>query len=243
MVVMGVLDDGVRAEETIRAIEVWRRANRRIGIGPIGVMVRSVSGAVGSRPYGVIKVEQGAVRGLVVGFFVFALPAAGAAAIAGYVLGSIVFGLAGLVGIVPSGQTAIMTLGLTGIAALLAALLVGLLGLLVGLAVGALVGFIDGTARGFTRSEVSRSLERLDPGRWGVAVRAPVSAEPLVREELARLGSEPVIGIARPAPAGPVAPPETSAPDTPAETPVEPAAPPSAVEKVPAGRTRGGGGR
>src|SRR5881628_2002781 len=88
--VVGVFEDEVRAEQAVRALEVWRGANRRFGVGPIGVVARHLSGS-------------------------------GAAWLAAWVLASVAFGLAGLIGAVPSDQVGGMVLatalGSAGLAA------------------------------------------------------------------------------------------------------------------------------
>jgi hypothetical protein len=186
--VIGVFGDEVRAEQAARALEVWRHANRRLGIGPVAVVARHVSGTVTWRIRGVVRPRRGALVGLLTGIVLFALPAAGAAALATWVVGSLVLGLAGLVGFVSSGQAGwmvlLMTLGGAGIAAVLAAVIGAALGALVGL----VVGMIDARARGLDRSEVTRIAATLDPGGWAAAMRAQPDVRWLVGEELTRLG-------------------------------------------------------
>src|SRR5215470_11883295 len=92
VLVIGVFEDEVRAEQAVRALEVWRRANRAMGVGPIGVVARRVSGTVTWRARGVIRPRRGVVIGLLAGLVLFALPAAGAAWLAAWVLANIIFG-------------------------------------------------------------------------------------------------------------------------------------------------------
>src|SRR5215470_3536830 len=44
--VVGTFDDEVRAEQAVRALEVWRRANRGSGVTAVGVVARRASGTV-----------------------------------------------------------------------------------------------------------------------------------------------------------------------------------------------------
>jgi hypothetical protein len=191
--VVGVFEDQVRAEQAVGALEVWRRANRAAGVGPIGVVARRVSGVVTWRARGVTRLRRGALVGLVVGLVLFALPAAGAAALAAWVLGSVVLGLAGLVGAVPAGDVGgLMLVGMLASAAL-AAFLVGLVGAVIGCLVGLLVGVIDQQVRGLRRSEVGLAAAALTPGAWAAVARVRPVVEPLVRDELTRLGGAPTV--------------------------------------------------
>src|SRR5215470_1740315 len=126
VLVIGVFEDEVRAEQAVRALEVWRRANRRLGVGPIAVVARRVSGTVMWRARGVLRAGRGALLGLLAGLVLFALPAAGAAWLAAWVLASVAFGLAGLIGAVPSDQVGGLVLATSAGAAGLAAVLSGL---------------------------------------------------------------------------------------------------------------------
>jgi len=222
--VVGVFEDEVRAEQAVRALEVWRSANRRAGIGPLAVVARRVSGTVTWRARGVLRPGRGALIGLLVGVVLLALPAAGAAGLAAYVLGTIIFGLAGLVGAVPSSQVGGMVVAVTFGSAALAALFAGLVGGLLGCLVGLVVGLIDGQARGLSGSEVAQTATSLAPGAWAAVARAQAPAAPLVRDELARLGGaiavepEPLPAAAPPAAAAPAAPLEAGSPAGPASS-------------------------
>jgi hypothetical protein len=240
-IVIGVYGDEVRAEQAVRSLEVWRKANHGLGVGPIGVVGRGVSGSVTWRSWGVTRTGKAVVRGLLAGLFLFGLPAAGAAALAAWVLGSLVLGLAGLVGAVPAGSVGGLVLAAVVGAALIAGVLVGLLGAAIGCLVGLLVGVIDGQVRGLTRAEVLSTTTALSPGAWATVARAQPAAEPLVRYEMERLGAAPVVDRAslpeaQPAPepaGGPPAPlPEGSA-EAPDQT-----QDPAAEQPVPAGSRR-----
>jgi len=230
--VVGVFEDEVRAEQAARALEVWRSANGSLGLGAIGVVARRLSGSTTWRIRGVIRPGAGALRGLIVGLLLFALPAAGAAGFAAWLFGSIVFNLAGLVGAVPAGQVGNLVLALILGAAILAGVLVGLIGALIGCLVGLLVGVISEQVRGLTRTEVATTAASLRPGAWAAVARVQVPAEPLVRDELVRLGAAPVVEQVTPPPLPPAA-------ETPAEPPASPpadAAPRGPSEEpVPAG--------
>ena len=189
--VVGVFGDEVRAEQAVRALEVWRGANRRLGVGPIGVVARYVSGTVAWRARGVTRPRRGALIGLLAGLVLFALPTAGAVALAVWVLASVVFGVAGLFGAVPSDQVGGLATTVALLGAGLVGLLVGLVGALLGCLIGLLVGFIDSRARGLSRSEVAQTASALAPGAWAAVARVEPAAEPLVRDELTRLGGAP----------------------------------------------------
>jgi hypothetical protein len=191
--VVGVFEDEVRAEQAVRALEVWRRANRAAGVGPIGVVARRVSGVVTWRARGVTRLRRGALVGLLAGLVLFALPAAGAAALAAWVLGSIVLGLAGLVGAVPAGDVGGLVVLMALASAALAGLLVGLVGAVIGCLVGLLVGVIDQQVRGLPRSQVGLAAAALTPGAWAAVARVQPVVEPLVRDELRRLGAAPAV--------------------------------------------------
>jgi hypothetical protein len=212
--VVGVFEDEVRAEQAVRALEVWRGATGRLGVGPIAVVARRMSGAVTWRARGVTRPRRGALVGLLVGLALFALPAAGAAALAAWVLGSIVFGLAGLVGIVAASQVGTYLLIMVVGSVVLAGGLLGVVGAVLGCLVGLLVGLVDAQVRGLTRSEVARTATALTPGSWATVARVQVVAEPLVWDELTRLGAAPAVLrdalLARPStptPAAPASPP------------------------------------
>jgi hypothetical protein len=193
-VVVGVFEDEVRAEQAVRALEVWRSANRRVGVGPIGVVARRLSGALTWRARGVARPVRGALWGVVAGGALFALPTAGAVFLATWVLGSIAFGLGDLVGAVPAEQVGGLVLATVMGSVTLFGMLAGLVGALVGCLVGLLVCFVDRRIRGLTRSEVALTAAALHPGAWAAVARVQAAAEPLVRDELARLGATPAGG-------------------------------------------------
>jgi hypothetical protein len=197
--VIGVFDDEVRAEQAVRALEVWRRANRGGGIEAVGVMSRGVSGTVVWRARGVTRPRRCGLVGLLVGAVLFGLPAAGAAGLAGWVVASIVLGLGGLVGAVPSAAVGGLVVAVALAAGALAALLAGLAGAVIGCLVGLLVGFIDQQVRGFRRPEVAFAAAALPPGRWAAVARAQPVTEPAVRAELVRLGGVPCRPVPLPA--------------------------------------------
>jgi len=193
LLVVGVFDDEVRAMQAVEALHVWRRARRQLGIRPIAVAGRLSSGATTCRTWGVLRPRRGALIGLLAGLLLLALPAAGAAGFVGWALGSVMFGLGGLIGMVPSDQVGAMVLELTAGSAALAALLAGAVGALVGCLVGLLVGLIDSVARGLSHAESVRTLAMLDTGSWAVVARAQLPVAPAVRDELARLGAAATI--------------------------------------------------
>jgi hypothetical protein len=184
-----VFDDEVRARQAMEALHVWRRANRPLRVSPIAIAGRRSSGATSCYTRGVLRPRRGALVGLLVGLVLLALPAAGAAAVVGWAIGSVVLGLGGLVGVVPGDQVGAMVLALTAGGAVLAALLAGALGALVGCLVGLFVGLVDTTARGLSHAESTRTFAVLDAGSWAAVARAQTSSAPEVRDELARLGA------------------------------------------------------
>src|SRR5215471_14543205 len=233
-IVIGVYGDAVRAEQAVRALEVWRKANRGLGVGPIGVVGRGVSGTTTWRSWGVTRTGKAVVRGLLAGLFLFGLPAAGAAALAAWVLGSLAFGLAGLIGAVPADRVGGLVLVLMVGAAMIVGVLVGLVGAAIGCLVGLLVGVIDGQVRGLTRAEVLSTTTALSPGDWATVARVQLPAEPLVRDELARLGASQVVERASlPEPAPEPAPAE----GTPAPAEGQPPALPEGQAAAPQGES------
>jgi hypothetical protein len=231
--VIGVFGDEVRAEQAVRALEVWKSANNGVGVGPIGVVSRGVSGTTTWRSRGVTRTGRAVLRGLVVGLFLFGLPAAGAAALAAWAFGSLAFGLLGLVGVVPSGSVGGLVIAVMLGAASIAGVLVGLIGAGLGCLVGLLVGVIDGQVRGLTGAEAATTAEALPPGAWATVARVQFVAEPLVRDEMARMGAEPVLER-EPLPAAPPAP----APQQ-QELPAAPAPEGSSEGQAPAGSPEG----
>ena len=209
--VVGIFDDEVRATQAMEALHVWRRANRRLGVSPIAVAGRRSSGATSSTTRGVLRPRRGALIGLLVGLVLAALPAAGAAGTVGWAIGSVVFTLGGLIGLVPSDQVGAMVLALTVGSAVLAGVLVGIAGALVGCLVGLVVGLIDATARGLSHAESARTLAMLEAGSWATIARVQSSSAPEVRDELARLGALTTMEAS--APAAKPAAPRTITPD------------------------------
>jgi hypothetical protein len=206
LLVVGVFDDEVRAVQALESLHVWRRANRRLRMSPIAIAGRRPSGATSCRTRGVLRPRRGGLVGLLIGLVLVALPAAGAAGTVGWAVGSVLFGLGGLVGVVPTDQVGTLVLALAVGSAVLAALLTGLVGALVGGLVGLLVGVIDGAARGLSNSESARALAMLDAGSWAAVARVQPSSAPQVRDELTRLGAAATVEAAAPPPAPATAP-------------------------------------
>jgi hypothetical protein len=191
LLVVGVFDDEVRARQAQEALHVWRRANPRLGVGPIAMVGRTSSGATTSRTRGVLTPRRGVRWGAVIGVIVLALPAAGAAGLIGWLLGTLAFGVTGLVGATPGSQSGVLALVAGGGSAFAAAVLLGVVGAILGGLVGLVVGLIDTAARGMGRTETAITLAALNPGSWATMARVPPPAAPLVRQELARLGGAP----------------------------------------------------
>lgn len=216
----------MRAEQAVSALEVWRKANNGLGVGPIGVVARGVSGTTTWRSRGVTRTGRAVVRGLIIGLFLFGLPAAGAAALAAWVFGSLAFGLLGLVGVVPASNVGGLVIAVMLGAAFITGVLVGLIGAALGCLVGLVVGVIDHQVRGLTGAEAATTAEALAPGSWATVARVQLAAEPLVRDELARMGAAPVIER-EPLPAAPSTPalrqPELPEGPVPAGSPEAPA--------------------
>jgi len=154
-------------------------------------VARHLSGSVTSRERGVVHPGRGALFGALTGVVLFALPAAGAAWLATWVMASVAFGLAGLVGAVPAAQVGELVVATALGSSALAALMFGLVGAVVGCLIGLVVGLIDSRARGLSGTEVSQTMVGLGPGAWATVARVRSDAAPLVREELARLGGTP----------------------------------------------------
>src|SRR5207253_9292767 len=176
----------VRAVQAVEGLQVWRRARRELQVSPMAVAGRRSSGSTTFRTLGVLRPRRGALVGLLAGLVLLALPAAGAAGFVGWALGSVVFGLGGLIGMVPSDQVGAMVLELTAGSAALAALLAGAVGALVGCLVGLVAGLIDTAARGLSHAESARTLAMLDAGSWAAVARAQGASAGPVRDELAR---------------------------------------------------------
>jgi hypothetical protein len=237
LLVIGVVEDEVRAKQAAASLGVWRRANRQLGIGPIAIVGRRASGTTDSRTLRVLRPGPTALVGLLIGLFLFGLPAVGAAATVAWAVGSAIFGLAGLVGMVPASQVGTMVLILTIGASMLAFVLVGLFGAILGTLIGLLVGAIDSSARGISNAEVTRTVTVLAPGSWAAVARTPATVAPLVSQELERLGAASgtrPAGPDAPVPAVPEAAPAAAIPDRP---PAPAVAAPAAAgpEAAPAG--------
>lgn len=204
ILVMGTFEDEVRAEQAVRALEVWRRANRGLGLGTVGVVAHHTSGATTVRTRGVLRPGRGALAGLVIGLVLLALPAAGAAWLAVWVVASIVLALAGLVGAVPAGQAGPMALTTAAGFALLAAVLAGGVGGAIGCLLGLVAGFVDSWVRGLSGTDLTRARMSLPPGSWATVARARPEAAAVVQGELTRLGGTPAAAdghLEAPAPA------------------------------------------
>lgn len=191
LAVSRVYDDELRAEQAAQALRVWARAQRGLGVAPVAVMARKLSGATTYHPLRIARPGRAALYGLFTGLVLFGLPAAGAAWLAAWAVGNIVFGLAGLIGAVPSSQVGTLVMVASLGAALLAALVSGSIGVMLGAGIGALVGLIDSAARGFSGSERSRFCSGITPGTAAVVARTSAAAAPLVDGELERLGGQP----------------------------------------------------
>lgn len=185
--------DEVRATEAAQAFRIWARAQRGLRAAPVAVVARKLSGTSTYQPLRIVRPRRGLVVGLLIGLVLFGLPAAGAAGLVGWALGSIVLGLLGLIGVIPGDQVGTMVILVTLVFAFLAVIIVGGLGLVLGAAIGALVGLIDSQARGFSGTERSRFSASLEPGTAAVMTRTTAAAAGLVRDELARLGGRPLI--------------------------------------------------
>lgn len=190
VLVAAAFADRVQAEEAARGLEAWRRANRSMGLGPAAVLEKRVSNTIAYQPQHV-RAGRATVRGLFVGLILFALPAAGAAALAAFALGSVVFGLLGLIGAVSGDQASVLEILVTVVVVFLVALVVGALGAGIGALVGLCVGLINDRARGFAdlqRTEVARGLKT---GSSAVLLWSSPLNAPTVESELRRLGGEP----------------------------------------------------
>ncbi len=195
LVVVG-FDDMVRAEQAAGAADFWRRANRRLPIGPITVVGRTLSGSVAVTTHGVVRPRPGARRGFMVGLLLLGLPAAGVGGFIGWLFATLGTSLLNLTGVISDQLATVLTLGAVFTAAVIAAFLVGALGGLVGAGIGALVGVIHSRANDFSGSQVGVLADGVMAGDAIVAVKAGVSTVPLVTDELLRMG-----GIPRPTPA------------------------------------------
>jgi hypothetical protein len=200
----GVFDDELRAEQAAASLKIWGRSNRELHLGPPCVVALRPSGSMSLHRLNRLHGRSGAVGGLVFGAVLFGLPAAGAAALIGWVLGNVVFGLAGLIGIVSDSGT-LVTLSTFAIAAL-AALVAGLLGGALGLLIGWLAGLIANRVRGWTSPQVALVRSRLTPGTAAVLLRAPAESAPAVTSELARLGGAPRPDLLAPVASTPTTP-------------------------------------
>jgi hypothetical protein len=190
VLVAAAYPDRVQAEETARALEAWRRANRSLRLGPAAVLVKRPSNTLAYHPHH-LRAGGATVRGLFIGLVLFALPAAGAAGLVAFILSRIVFGLLGLVGGVGDAQASFLQLVVTLAAVLLVALIVGAFGAGIGCLVGLVVGLVNDRARGFAdtrRTEVARGLKT---GASAVVLWSGPFDTQVLEDELRRLGGEP----------------------------------------------------
>jgi hypothetical protein len=188
VVTAGVFEDEVRAEQAAASLRTWARANRELHVRPPCVVAVRISGSMALHRLNRVHGRSGAIGGLVVGAVLLGLPAAGAAALVGWVAGSVVFGLAGLIGVVSDGQAGALVTASTFLAGGLAALVAGLLGGALGLLIGWLVGLVVNRTRGWTGADAALARARLTPGTAAVLVRAPGVVAPALESELTRLG-------------------------------------------------------
>jgi hypothetical protein len=190
VLVAAAYPDQVQAEETARALEAWRRANRSLGLGPAAVLVKRPSNTLAYHPHH-MRAGRATVRGLWIGLVLLALPAAGAAALVAFALSSVVFGLLGLIGGIGDAQASFLELLVTLGAAFLGALILGAFGAGVGCLVGLVVGLINDRARGFAdtrRTDVARGLKT---GASAVLLWSRPFDTQVLENELRRLGGEP----------------------------------------------------
>jgi uncharacterized membrane protein len=190
VLVVAAYPDQVQAEETARALEAWRRANRSLGLSPAAVLVKRPSNTLAYHPHH-LRAGRATVRGLWIGLALLALPAAGAAALVAFALSSVVFGLLGLIGAVGDAQASFLQLLVTVGAAFLGALILGAVGAGIGCLVGLIVGLINDRARGFAdtrRTEVARGLKT---GASAVLLWSGPFNTQVLEDELRRLGGEP----------------------------------------------------
>lgn len=184
-------DDEIRAEEAATALRVFGGAHRELGVRAPWVIVRRTSGAVSTRKHGRVQGRSGAVTGLVLGAALLGLPAAGAAAMVAWLLGTFVFTLVQLFGVVSSDQAGLLVTSLTVGAGVLGALIAGVIGGALGALLGWLIGLLVARLRGYPQSQVTTMYGRLEPGSAAVVTQARTEAMPVVDAELARLGGTP----------------------------------------------------
>jgi uncharacterized membrane protein len=190
VLVAAAYPDQVQAEEAARALEPWRRANPSLGLGPAAVLVKRPSKTLAYHPQH-LGPGGATVRGLWIGLVLFALPAAGAAALVAFLLGTLVVGLLGLIGAVEGGSASFLRLVMIILAVFLAALISGALGAGIGSLVGLVVGLVNDRARGFAdtrRNDVARGLKA---GASAVLLWSGPFNTQVLEDELRRLGGEP----------------------------------------------------
>lgn len=190
VLVAAAFPDRVQAEEAARALEAWRRFNRSLHLAPAAVLVKRESNTLAYHPQHA-RPGRAAVRGLFAGLVLFALPAAGAAGLAAFVLSAVLFGLLGLIGAVSGDQASFLQLVATLGAAFLFALVVGALGAGIGCVVGLIVGLINDRARGFADTRRTAVARGLKSGASAVLLWSGPLDTQVLEDELRRLGGEP----------------------------------------------------
>ncbi len=220
MLVTAGFSDQVRAEEAARALQVWGHANPALKVSPAAVLAKGPSKTVTYHPQH-IRVGGAIWRGVVIGAILFALPAAGAAAVVVFVISALILGLLGLIGVLSGSEVSMLNIVFTAGAAFLAALVVGIAGAVVGCLIGLVVGLINDSGRGFSQMRRAAIAVELVAGCAAVLVWTLPYGVMAVREELARLGGEPPEEPApqqESAPAGPgeaaALPPDRDGPPT-----------------------------
>ncbi len=173
-------------------MEVWRRANHVFRISPAAVLAKGISKSVTYTPQH-LRVGGAVVRGLVVGVVLFALPAAGAAAVVAFAISTLILGVLGLIGVLGGGEVSALQLALTVAAAFLAALFAGIVGAALGCLVGLLVGVINDDARGFSQLRRAATADVLPVGAAAAILWCDPLAVGAVKDELRRLGGEPAV--------------------------------------------------
>jgi uncharacterized membrane protein len=184
-------DDVLRAKQAAYATGVWRTANPTLPVGPITVVKKTASGAVGVETSGVVRPRAGARTGFLIGALVAALPAAGIGGFVGWLLGALITALLTLTGLIPDSAATPITLAVGVGFAVLSAILVGLVGGLIGMGVGALVGWLESRSAGLTDDDIGPVAAELRPNDAMVVVKVSPPTAPLVTEELSRLGGSP----------------------------------------------------
>ena len=184
-------DDLLRAKQAAYATGVWKTSNPTLPVGPITVVSKTGSGAVGVETRGVVRPRAGARTGFLIGALVAALPAAGIGGFLGWLLGAVITALLTLTGLIPDSAATPITLAVGVGFAVLAGILVGLAGGLIGMGVGALVGWLASRSAGLTDDDIGPVAAELRPSDAMVVVKVSPPTVPLVKEELSRLGGSP----------------------------------------------------